>query len=59
MCYAIPDEVGYSKDFCPVTEKTCYEEAVYILQNAMLGTKEDIDKFAEAIMNIQNTVNNE
>jgi len=56
MCYAVPKEVDYSKVSCPVTEKACYEEAVWILQHAMLGTKEDMEKFAEAILKIQKAV---
>lgn len=57
MCYAIPEEVDYTKVHCPVTEKACYVEAVWILQHAMLGTKADMEKFAEAIQKIQNIVN--
>ncbi len=57
MCYAIPEEVDYTKVHCPVTEKACYVEAVWILQHAMLGTKSDMEKFAEAIRKIQNAVN--
>jgi dTDP-4-amino-4,6-dideoxygalactose transaminase len=53
MCYAIPDYVDYTKVCCPETEKACYEEAVWIFQNTMLGTKEDMNKFAEAIIKIQ------
>lgn len=53
MCYAIPEEVDYTKVCCPVTEKACYEEAVWIMQNAMLGPKEDVEKFAKAIIKIQ------
>jgi len=53
MCYAIPPEVDYTKVCCPETEKACYEEAVWIFQNTMLGTKEDMNKFAEAILKIQ------
>jgi hypothetical protein len=53
MCYAIPEEVDYSAVSCPVTEKACYEEAVWIFQHAMLGTKEDMEKFAEAIRKIR------
>lgn len=53
FCYAIPREVNYSNVCCPVTEKACYEEAVWILQHAMLGTEEDMGKFAEAILKIQ------
>ena len=56
MCYAIPEEVNYSNVSCPVTEKACYEEAVWIMQNAMLGPKEDMDKFAQAIIKIQKAV---
>lgn len=53
MCYAIPEEVDYTNVHCPVTERACYTEAVWIFQNAMLGTKEDMELFAEAILKIQ------
>ncbi len=56
MCYAIPEEVDYTNVSCPVTEKACYEEAVWILQHAMLGTKEDMEKFAQAISKIQKAI---
>jgi dTDP-4-amino-4,6-dideoxygalactose transaminase len=56
MCYAIPEEVDYNDVCCPVAEKACYEEAVWILQHAMMGPKEDMDKFAEAILKIQKEV---
>lgn len=56
MCYAIPEEVDYKDVCCPVTEKACYEEAVWILQHALLGPQEDMDKFAEAILKIQEAV---
>lgn len=58
MCYAIPVGVDYSKIQCPVTEKACYEEAVWIMQHAMLGTSEDMDLFAAAIIKIQQTIRN-
>lgn len=57
MCYAIPEEVDYSKVHCPVTERACHEEAVWIFQNAMLGAKQDMELFAEAILKIQRYVN--
>lgn len=57
MCYAIPDEVDYTNVHCPVTEKACYVEAVWIMQNSMLGTKADMEKFAEAIQKIQKVIN--
>lgn len=54
MCYAIPESVSYKNVHCRVAEKACYEEAVWILQNVMLGTREDMEKIAEAILKIQN-----
>jgi dTDP-4-amino-4,6-dideoxygalactose transaminase len=56
MCYAIPPEVDYTKVFCHETEKACYTEAVWIFQNTLLGTKEDMDKIAEAIIKIQKAI---
>jgi dTDP-4-amino-4,6-dideoxygalactose transaminase len=53
FCYAIPETVDYSGVCCPVAEKACYEEAVWILQHAMLGTRTDMEKFAEAIQKIR------
>ena len=54
MCYAIPQEIDYTNVYCPETEKACYNEAVWIFQNTMLGTEEDMNKIAEAIIKIQN-----
>ena len=56
MCYAIPESADYSNVKCVVTEKACYEEAVWIMQNAMLGSKENIELFAEAIIKIQESI---
>jgi len=56
MCYAIPESVSYKDVKCKVTEKACYEESIWIMQNAMLGTKEDMALFAEAILKIQRAV---
>lgn len=53
MCYAIPEHVDYTNVHCPVAETACYEEAVWILQHAMLGTKQDMEAFARAIRKIQ------
>jgi dTDP-4-amino-4,6-dideoxygalactose transaminase len=53
MCYAIPETVDYTNVHCPQAEKACYEEAVWILQHAMLGTQQDMEQFAEAIKKIQ------
>ncbi len=56
LCYAIPEEVDYTNVYCPETEKACYEDAVWIMQNTMLGTKEDMDLIAKAIIKIQKAV---
>lgn len=56
MCYAIPESVSYKDTCCKVAEKACYEEAIWIMQNAMLGTKEDMKMFANAILKIQKAV---
>ena len=44
MCYAIPEEVSYKDVSCPVTEKACYEEAVWILQHCNARTKRGYGK---------------
>lgn len=56
MCYAIPDSVDYSQVHCPVAEQACSTDAVWILQHAMLGEKEDMDDFVSAILKIQEAV---
>ena len=38
---------------CPQNEKLCNEEAIWIYQNVLLGTKSDMNKIAEAIEKIQ------
>jgi dTDP-4-amino-4,6-dideoxygalactose transaminase len=56
MCYAIPETVDYSQVFCPAAEQACSTDAVWILQHALLGGREDMDAFAEAILKIQMAV---
>lgn len=50
---AIPPDVDYSKVGCPVTEKACAQEAVWITQPALLGDRSDMESFAEAVRKIQ------
>jgi dTDP-4-amino-4,6-dideoxygalactose transaminase len=57
LCYAIPDHVDYTNVHCPVAERACSEEAVWILQHAMLGTRQDMDSFAQAIRKIYQALN--
>jgi dTDP-4-amino-4,6-dideoxygalactose transaminase len=56
MCYAIPESADYSQVNCPVAEQACSTDAVWILQHAMLGEREDMEAFVEAIRKIQNAV---
>ncbi len=56
MCYAIPEHVDYTAVHCPVAERACYDEAVWILQQGMLGSISDMEKFAEAIRKIRQVV---
>lgn len=56
MCYAIPDSVDYTQVYCDVAERACVDEAVWIFQHAMLGSRSDMDSFAEAIHKIQHYV---
>jgi dTDP-4-amino-4,6-dideoxygalactose transaminase len=58
MCYAIPEDVDYTNVCCPETEKACYEDAVWVMQHAMLGTKEDMELIAKAIIKIQKAIQN-
>ncbi|WP_031530730.1 DegT/DnrJ/EryC1/StrS family aminotransferase [Dyadobacter crusticola] len=53
MCYAIPEYVDYTTVHCPVAEQACSTDAVWILQHAMLGEKEDMERFVNAILKIQ------
>jgi dTDP-4-amino-4,6-dideoxygalactose transaminase len=56
MCYAIPESVSYKEVSCKNAERACYNESIWIMQNAMLGSKSDMDLFASAILKIQNAV---
>lgn len=45
--------VDYSTNFCPETERACYEEAIWFTQNVLLGTGEDMQDIAAAVKKIQ------
>jgi dTDP-4-amino-4,6-dideoxygalactose transaminase len=55
MGYALPPSVSYTDVECPVAEQAC-QEAVWILQHALLGTTEDMTAFTRAIRKIQAAV---
>jgi len=48
--------IDYSKVVCPVTEKASDEEAIWLTQNILLGTKKDIDSIVEAIKKIKDNI---
>ncbi|WP_227699149.1 DegT/DnrJ/EryC1/StrS family aminotransferase [Spirosoma radiotolerans] len=56
MCYAIPESVDYTQVYCPEAEQACLHEAVWIFQQAMLGTRADMESFVRAIQKIQMAV---
>lgn len=56
MGYALPESMSYAEVECPIAERACAVEAVWILQHAMLGTAEDMVAFAGAIRKIQEAV---
>lgn len=56
MCYAIPESADYSAVYCPEAERACSTDAVWILQHAMLGDKNDMEAFAGAMLKIQRAV---
>ncbi|SOD92511.1 DegT/DnrJ/EryC1/StrS family aminotransferase [Spirosoma fluviale] len=58
LCYALPDTVDYTNVTCPVAERACTDEAVWIFQQAMLGSRTDMESFAEAIRKVQHAVSN-
>ena len=45
----VPWPVDYRSFRCPATEAACREEAVWLTQNVLLGTRSDMDDIVEAI----------
>lgn len=41
---------------CPATEKACKEEGVWFTQAMLLGTKQDMDDIAEAILKVKSNI---
>lgn len=52
-CGYYKGQVDYSKVYCPVTEKACSEEAVWLFQSMLLGTEKDMDDIVDAICKIK------
>ncbi len=53
LCQLYGKKADYSKMKLPVTETACYEEGVWLFQNMLLGTKEDMDDIVNAIAKIK------
>jgi dTDP-4-amino-4,6-dideoxygalactose transaminase len=49
-------QMDYSKVFCPVTEKACDEESVWMFQTMLLGEKSDMDDVVAAIKKVRDNV---
>lgn len=45
--------VDYSQVHCPVTERVCAEEAIWMGQSILLAEREDMDDIVEAVAKIQ------
>ena len=43
-----PSEIEQLHRPCPVAERACYPESVWLPQTVLLGTKEDMDSIVEA-----------
>ncbi len=48
--------VNYRSGICPVCERVCAEEAVWLTQNVFLGSKKDMEDIAEAVRKIKTYV---
>ncbi len=57
-CQHYSKTINYNdfKEKCPVAEKACGEEAVWLTQNLLLGDKEDIDDIARALKKIKENI---
>lgn len=45
-------DLDYTKVFCPVSERACREEAVWLTQSLLLGTEEDMNDIVKAVSKI-------
>lgn len=48
--------VDYTKVLCPVTERACTEEAIWLFQSMLLGTRDDMQDIVDAVAKIQAAV---
>jgi dTDP-4-amino-4,6-dideoxygalactose transaminase len=46
-------KVDYAKVSCPVTERVCADEAIWLTQRMLLGSKEDMEDIARAVRKVR------
>ena len=55
-----PEELDFEKfvaeNQCPITDKLCNEEAIWLSQSMLLGSQTDMDDIANAIKKIHENV---
>jgi len=49
-------ELPWAKTTCPVAERAAYLESVWLPHQLLLGTEEDVDQITEAVLKIQNNL---
>jgi len=54
--YVIPESVSYTEVSCPECKKACHEDGMWISQNTFLGDKMDMEKIAEAVRKIHDSL---
>ncbi len=59
LSYDQARRVDYTRVHCPVAEKACHEEAVWIYQNFLLGSREDMEAAAAAVGSVAKALREE
>jgi hypothetical protein len=52
-CKLYGERADYGAVKLPVTERACYEEAVWLKQSMLLGTREDMDTIINAVAKVK------
>lgn len=55
-CKDYHGQVDYAKTYCPVAEHVCTDGSFWTTQNVLLGTTQDMDDIADAILKVQANV---
>ncbi len=53
---ALGIKLNYENIFLPVTEKACYEEAIWLNQRVLLGKKQDMDDIVNGFLKIKENI---